>query len=42
LDLDAAAEQEYDPTNYQPVLFCANSFSEMYQQLRDYLIHWQE
>jgi phenylalanine-4-hydroxylase len=42
LDLDAAAEQHYDPTNYQPVLFCANSFSEMYQQLRDYLIHWQE
>ena len=42
LDLDAAAEQQYDPTNYQPVLFCANSFSEMYEQLRDYLIHWQE
>jgi phenylalanine-4-hydroxylase len=42
LDLDAAAEQHYDPTNYQPVLFCANSFSEMYEQLRDYLIHWQE
>ncbi len=42
LDLDAAAEQHYDPTNYQPVLFCANSFSEMYEQLRDYLIHSQE
>lgn len=42
LDLNAAAQQYYDPTNYQPVLFCANSFSEMYEQLRDYLIHWQE
>ena len=40
LDLNAAAEQYYDPTTYQPVLFCANSFSEMYERLRDYLIHW--
>lgn len=37
-DLEAAAHQEYDPTKYQPVLFCANSFEEMYETLRDYLI----
>src|SRR5438034_10635911 len=26
LDLDAASRQEYDPTHFQPVLFCADSF----------------
>ena len=38
LDLDAASRQEYDPTHFQPVLFCANSFEAMYETLRDYLI----
>ena len=38
LDLNAASLQPYDPTSYQPILFCANSFDEMYQTLRDYLI----
>jgi phenylalanine-4-hydroxylase len=40
LDLDAAARQDYDPTNFQPVLFCAESFEAMYQTLRDYLVNW--
>jgi len=38
LDLDAISHQEYDPTHYQPVLFCANSFEGMYQTLRDFLV----
>jgi phenylalanine-4-hydroxylase len=40
LDLEAASRQEYDPTNYQPVLFCADSFEAMYGTLRDYLLRW--
>jgi len=39
-DLDAASRQEYDPTHFQPVLFCADSFEGMYQMLRDYLVNW--
>ena len=39
-DLDAAAHQDYDPTHFQPVLFCADSFAVMYQTLRKYLIRW--
>ncbi|MCA1623560.1 MAG: phenylalanine 4-monooxygenase [Acidobacteria bacterium] len=41
LDLEAAAHQNYNPTTYQPVLFCANSFEEMYDRLKDYLICWR-
>jgi phenylalanine-4-hydroxylase len=41
LDLAAASMQDFDPTSYQPILFCADSFEEMYQTLRDYLIRWQ-
>jgi phenylalanine-4-hydroxylase len=37
LDLEAASRQQYDPTHFQPVLFCAESFGEMYEKLRDYL-----
>ncbi|HXQ68853.1 MAG TPA: phenylalanine 4-monooxygenase [Pyrinomonadaceae bacterium] len=39
-DLDAASRQPYDPTHYQPVLFCAGSFEEMYRTLKDYLRRW--
>ena len=39
-DLDAAAAEKYDPTRFQPVLFCADSFGSMYQTLRDYLGRW--
>lgn len=37
-DLEAASRQEYDPTKFQPVLYCADSFEEMYQKLSDYLV----
>ncbi len=41
LDLEAASRQEYDPTKYQPVLFCADSFAAMYERLRDFLLKWE-
>jgi len=40
LDVDAAARVNYDPTHFQPVLFCADSFEGMYQTLRGYLVNW--
>jgi phenylalanine-4-hydroxylase len=40
LDLEAASRQEYDPTRYQPVLFCADSFGAMYGALREFLLNW--
>ncbi len=40
LDLEAAANQVYDPTHYQAILFCADSFDQMDQMLRDYLARW--
>jgi phenylalanine-4-hydroxylase len=39
-DLDDASRQAYDPTHFQPVLFCADSFETMYQTLRDFLVNW--
>lgn len=41
LDLEAASRQEFDPTDYQPILFCADSFEEMSQALRVYLVNWK-
>ncbi|HET6669788.1 MAG TPA: phenylalanine 4-monooxygenase [Pyrinomonadaceae bacterium] len=41
LDLKAASCQQYDPTKYQPILFRADSFEEMYQALREFLTHWR-
>jgi phenylalanine-4-hydroxylase len=41
LDLEAASRQDYDPTKYQPVLFCADSFEAMYETLCDYLLRWR-
>ena len=40
LDLSAAKNEAYDPTHFQPVLFCADSFEEMDQRLRTFLIDW--
>ncbi len=40
LDLDAAANHVYDPTHYQAILFCAESFDEMEQSLRSFLQRW--
>ena len=39
-DLEAASREQYDPTRYQPILFCAESFQEMYQVLRAFLVSW--
>lgn len=40
LDLAAAAKQVYDPTHFQPLLFCAESFESMYRMMRAYLLDW--
>ena len=40
LDAEAASRHEYDPTRFQPVLFCADSFQGMYETIRDYLVRW--
>jgi phenylalanine-4-hydroxylase len=40
-DLEAASCEEYDPTHFQPVLFCASSFDAMYMTLKDYLVRWR-
>ena len=40
LDLAEASRQEFDPTGFQPILFCADSFQTMYRTLRDYLVAW--
>ena len=40
LDLDQASRREYDPTHYQPVLFCADSFEAMANALQRYLVEW--
>jgi phenylalanine-4-hydroxylase len=41
LDLDAASRTEYDPTRFQPVLFCADSFNAMCDKLGDFLRDWE-
>jgi len=38
LDLDAVANHVYDPTHYQAILFCAESFDQMEQALREFLV----
>ena len=40
LDLQVAANTIFDPTHYQATLFCANSFDEMYEMLREFLVRW--
>ncbi len=37
LDLVAASRQAFDPTNFQPILFCASSFDEVYASRRAFL-----
>jgi len=37
LDLEAAANHVYDPTHFQAILFCAESFDEMERALIDFL-----
>ncbi|HEY6121714.1 MAG TPA: phenylalanine 4-monooxygenase [Pyrinomonadaceae bacterium] len=40
LELEEVFDQEYDPTHFQPVLFCADSFESMYELLQAYLVNW--
>ena len=40
LDLEVAANYVYDPTHYQSILFCADSFQEMYETLKEFLLRW--
>ena len=40
LDLEVAANYVYDPTHYQSILFCADSFEEMYETIKDFLLRW--
>jgi phenylalanine-4-hydroxylase len=38
LDVLAITQQNYDPTHFQPVLFCADSFAAMHRTLQEYLV----
>ena len=40
LHLEAAANHVYDPTHYQSMLFCADSFDDLYESLRAFLTAW--
>jgi len=40
LDLEVAASHVYDPTHYQAILFCAESFDQMDHMLREFLARW--
>jgi phenylalanine-4-hydroxylase len=40
LDINTAADHVYDPTHYQAELFCADSFDQMYETLREFLVRW--
>ena len=40
LDVEVAANHVYDPTHFQAILFCADSFDEMYETLREFLLQW--
>ncbi|HEX8354208.1 MAG TPA: phenylalanine 4-monooxygenase [Pyrinomonadaceae bacterium] len=39
-DLEEASHTPYDPTRFQPVLFCADSFDAMYEGLERFLTGW--
>ena len=39
-DLEMASREQYDPTRYQPLLFCADSFEQVHQVLRAFLVRW--
>jgi len=40
LDIEAASKHDYDPTHYQAILFCAESFEQMYRDLKEFLLRW--
>ncbi len=39
-DPEKMSRQEYDPTKYQPTLFCGDSFAAMHQTLREFIIRY--
>ena len=41
LDVEEASRAEYDPTRFQPTLFCADSFDSMYDALKSFLENWR-
>ncbi len=41
LDIEEASRAEYDPTRFQPTLFCADSFDSMYDALKSFLESWR-
>ena len=41
LDPEEAMHTEYDPTRFQPVLFCADSFDGMCEALKRFLARWR-
>ena len=40
LELESISHEVYDPTHFQPILFCAASFNEIYERLRKFLLDW--
>ena len=40
LDLYVAANYVYDTTQFQAILFCADSFEQMFGTLREFLLRW--
>jgi phenylalanine-4-hydroxylase len=40
LDVEVAANHIYDPTHFQAILFCADSFDQMYETVREFLYRW--
>jgi phenylalanine-4-hydroxylase len=40
LDLASAARADYDPTHFQPALYCADSFDAMARAVSDFLAGW--
>lgn len=41
LDIEEASRAEYDPTHFQPTLFCADSFEAMYESVGGFLNAWR-
>ena len=40
LDVEVAANHIYDPTHFQAILFRADSFDQMYETVREFLLCW--
>lgn len=41
LDIEEVSRAEYDPTRFQPTLFCADSFDAMHDALEGFLSAWR-